>query len=45
MTQPTHILRRAVLLLLALSTLAAVFTAYLDPELALDLATRVWSCL
>lgn len=24
--------------------LAAVFAAYLNPHLALDLATRVWSC-
>ncbi|MDO9073116.1 MAG: hypothetical protein Q7U73_07605 [Rubrivivax sp.] len=24
--------------------LAAVFVAYLNPHLALDLATRVWSC-
>ena len=28
-----------------LLALAAVFTAYLDPHLAVDLANRVWSCL
>ena len=40
----THWLRwgtRTALLL----ALAAVFTAYLDPHLAVDLANRVWSCL
>jgi len=25
-------------------TLGAVFAAYLNPNLAVDLATRVWSC-
>ena len=29
---------------LALAALAAVFMAYLNPHLALDLATRVWAC-
>ncbi len=28
----------------ALAVLAAVFTAYLDPHLAVDLANRVWAC-
>jgi hypothetical protein len=27
------------------AALAAVFAAYLNPHLVLDLATRVWSCL
>jgi hypothetical protein len=27
-----------------LAALAAVFTAYLNPQLAFDLATRVWAC-
>ena len=30
--------------LLAAAVLAAVFLAYLRPELALDLAGRLWSC-
>lgn len=29
----------------ALAALAAVFAAYLDPHLTLDLANRLWSCL
>lgn len=28
----------------ALLALAAVFTAYLNPHLAVDIANRVWSC-
>lgn len=28
----------------ALLTLAAVFVAYLDPHLAVDLANRLWAC-
>ena len=28
----------------ALAALAAVFAAYLNPHLAVDLASRVWSC-
>jgi hypothetical protein len=28
----------------ALLALAAVFAAYLDPHLVVDLANRVWSC-
>jgi hypothetical protein len=28
----------------ALATLAAVFLAYLNPHLAVDLANRVWAC-
>lgn len=28
----------------ALGLLAAVFVAYLDPHLAVDLANRVWAC-
>ena len=30
--------------LLALAVLAAVFTAYLDPHLAVDMANWLWSC-
>lgn len=29
---------------LALAALTAVFAAYLDPHLAVDLAARVWAC-
>jgi len=29
---------------LAVLALGAVFIAYLDPHLAVDLANRVWSC-
>lgn len=36
-------LRVATLAAVAL-VLAAVFAAYLDPHLALDLANRVWAC-
>jgi hypothetical protein len=28
----------------ALAALAVVFVSYLNPHLALDLATRVWAC-
>lgn len=28
----------------ALAALAAVFAAYLNPHLAVDLANRVWAC-
>jgi hypothetical protein len=28
----------------ALAALAAVFLAYLDPHLAVDVANRLWSC-
>lgn len=40
-------LRARLLLAWALAALAltAVFAAYLDPHVVLDLATRVWSCL
>jgi hypothetical protein len=30
--------------LLAAAVLAAVFAAYLNPHLAVDLANRVWAC-
>ncbi|MFO1330292.1 MAG: hypothetical protein U1F56_23315 [Rubrivivax sp.] len=30
---------------LAALALAAVFAAYLDPHVVVDLATRVWACL
>lgn len=29
---------------LALAALAAVFLSYLQPDLAVDLANRVWAC-
>jgi hypothetical protein len=29
----------------AAAALAAVFAAYLNPHVVVDLATRVWSCL
>ncbi|MBL8329850.1 MAG: hypothetical protein JNJ71_13455 [Rubrivivax sp.] len=35
---------RASLWVAAALALAAVFMAYLNPHLALDLATRVWAC-
>ena len=36
--------RRWMLWACALAALAAVFAAYLNPHLAVDLASRVWSC-
>ena len=36
--------RRVVIWAVALAALAAVFAAYLDPHLAVDLANRVWAC-
>jgi hypothetical protein len=38
------VLRQAVTWAAVLLVLAAVFTAYLNPQLAFDLATRVWAC-
>ena len=35
---------RLVLWTLALSALAVVFLSYLQPDLAVDLANRVWAC-
>ena len=37
-------LRRAALYGAAAVALAAVFVAYLNPDLAFDLANRVWAC-
>jgi hypothetical protein len=37
-------LRRVLAVAAAVLTLAAVFAAYLDPHVVVDLATRVWSC-
>ncbi|WP_425258125.1 hypothetical protein ACPOLB_21705 [Rubrivivax sp. RP6-9] len=37
-------LRPALAWTAAAAALAAVFLAYLDPHLAVDLASRVWSC-
>ncbi len=36
--------RRTLLWALALLVLGAIFTAYLSPQMAVDLAMRVWSC-
>ena len=36
--------RRLLLWATALAVLALVFAAYLNPHLAVDLASRVWSC-
>lgn len=38
------VLQRVALWSAAGALLALVFAAYLQPELAFDLATRVWSC-
>jgi hypothetical protein len=35
---------RAAGMVLALAVLCAVFAAYLDPQLAFELATRAWAC-
>ena len=35
---------RVLLWAAALAVLALVFTSYLSPHLAVDLANRVWSC-
>ncbi len=32
------------IVVLVLAALAAVFAAYLNPDLAMDLASRAWSC-
>lgn len=37
--------RRIGLTVLALTTLAAVFCLYWQPDMAFDLATRIWSCI
>ncbi len=37
-------LRPALAWIAAAAMLAAVFLAYLNPHLAVDLANRVWSC-
>ncbi len=39
-----RVLRTGVVLWLGVLVLLAVFAAYLDPHLALDLANRFWSC-
>jgi glycerol uptake facilitator-like aquaporin len=36
--------RRGLRWLLAALVLGAVFAAYLNPEMAVDLASRVWAC-
>jgi hypothetical protein len=36
--------RRALLWTAAALVLAGVFTAYLDPDLAVSIATQVWNC-
>jgi hypothetical protein len=35
---------RAAGLVVALASLAAVFAAYLNPHVVVDLANRVWAC-
>lgn len=40
----THPWRRALLMAAAAVVLSLVFLAYLDPHMARDLATRLWSC-
>lgn len=40
----THPWRRGLLMLAATVVLGLVFLAYLDPHMARDLATRLWSC-
>ena len=37
-------IRRVLAWLAAAAVLAAVFTLYLSPHLAVDLANRVWAC-
>ncbi len=41
---PTTRWRPALLWAAVAAVLGAVFLAYLNPQLAFDLATRVWSC-
>ncbi len=41
---PSKTLHRVLAWSVALLALAAVFAAYLDPHLMLDLAGRVWAC-
>jgi hypothetical protein len=36
--------RKSIFFGVAAAALAAVFAAYLDPHLAVDLANRLWSC-
>ena len=43
MTNPPR-WRRPLLAAAALLVLAAVFAAYLDPHLMVDLANRAWAC-
>lgn len=44
-TAPTrHRIGGALRIVLVLAALAAVFAAYLHPDLAMDLASRAWSC-
>jgi hypothetical protein len=38
------VVRQAALWAVVACTLAAVFAAYLNPQLAFDLATRAWAC-
>lgn len=44
MAWPRSAWRKAVGGLLAAVALAAVFAAYLNPHLVVDLANRVWAC-
>ena len=38
-------IQRTLVWVAAVSALAAVFMAYLQPDLVVDLANRAWSCL
>jgi len=42
--RPSGAWRRVLGAAAAAAALAAVFASYLNPHLALDLATRVWAC-
>jgi len=41
---PMRSIARLALWLAVLAALAAVFAAYLNPHLVVDLANRVWAC-
>jgi hypothetical protein len=41
---PGSVWRKVALMAAAAVVLAAVFMAYLNPHLAVDLANRVWAC-
>lgn len=39
-----HTVKQALMWTAAVAALAAVFISYLQPDLMVDLANRVWSC-